>query len=160
MRKLKENETVNKKNKDLNIFVEEDNKEKKLKNGNKNNNIKKEKEILDNISLKKEIDRDYDSSLSEINENLNKITEKKNIIDNNLSNLENLINNNKRENKKYTLRTIFIICFVILLAMIIYIIELKYENNIIKEKQKNEKIGKIKINEYNENKNTKLYLSL
>ena len=44
--------------------------------------------------------------------------------------------------------------------MIIYIIELKYTNNIIKDKQKNEKIGKIKINEYNENKNTKLYLSL
>ena len=160
MRRLKENEIVNKKNKNLNIFVEEDNKEKKIKNDNKNNNIKKEKEILDNISLKKEIDKDYDSSLSEINEKLNKITEKKNNIDYNLTNLKNLFNNNKEENKKFTLRAIFIICFVILLAMIIYIIELKYENNIIKEKQKNEKNGKIKINEYNENKNTKLYLSL
>ena len=91
---------------------------------------------------------------------MNKITEKKNNIDNNLTNLKNIIKNNKRENKKYTLRVIFIISFVILLAMIIYIIELKYENNIIKEKQKSAKIGKIKINEYNENKNTKLYLSL
>ena len=147
LRKLKENKIVNNNLKNL---VEKD----EEKNESKN----KEEELLNNLLLIQKINNEIDNSITEIKEKLNKINEQKNNIDENLKNIKKIVINEDNANLFHKVK--LFLYFILILAIVIYIIELKYENNKIEEKQNKRNVGSYNNNRINDNQNTKLYMSL
>ena len=152
------------KNKHLNIFVEEKRNLVQNKNENNNDNLEKEKDILEKIKTLQSIDNETNYLINYIKTKMDFINDKQMILNDSFNNIKNVLNisNEEEENVfySYSLKPKLFLCLIILLAMAIYIIELKYEKN---KNENNENINSIErynYKTYNNQNNTKLYLSL
>ena len=154
LRELKEN----KENININININKNLKNLVEKEEEKNESKNKEEEIFNNLLLIQKIENEIDSSISEMKEKLNKINAQKINMDGNLKNMKKIINKEEEVKKIYKVK--LFIYFIVLLGMIIYIIELKYENNQIEKKQNRRTVGNYNSSKINDRESTKLYMSL
>ena len=124
-----------------------------------------EKDIIEQLKLVKIIDKGANDIIKDMKDKIDKLNEQYKSLNNTVAKLkipfEDKEKVNNDSNIVYSLRPKLFLCLIILLGIVIYIIELKYE----KSKEKNGQDG---INIFNHNNNetyrnqnsTKLYLSL
>ena len=147
----KNNNNINNKNLSLNIFIEkEEEKNDKIRNN-----------IIQQIEAIKKIDKNNKDLISEMKNELKEINDKYTILNNTLNNIKAPFIKNLKDKNNYSLKTKLFICLIILLAIVVYIIELKYENNNNEGKENSENISSFNNIKNHKNQNsTKLYLSL
>ena len=147
----KNNNNINNKNLSLNIFIEkEEEKFDKIRHN-----------IIQQIEAIKKIDKNNKDLISEMKNELKEINDKYTILNNTLNNIKAPFIKNLKDKNNYSLKTKLFICLIILLAIVVYIIELKYENNNNEGKQNSENISSFNNIKNHKNQNsTKLYLSL
>ena len=124
-----------------------------------------EKDIIEQLKLVKIIDKGANDIIKDMKDKIDKLNEKIISLNNTLAKLkipfEDKSKVNKDTNNVYSLRPKLFLCLIIILGVVIYILDKKYEEN----KDENGQDG---INILNHNKNeayrnqnsTKLYLSL
>ena len=124
-----------------------------------------EKDIIEQLKLVKIIDKGANDIIKDMKDKIDKLNEQYKSLNNTVAKLkipfEDKESANNDGNIVYSLRPKLFLCLIIILGIVIYIIELKYEES----KEKNGQDG-INIFNYNNNetyrnqKSTKLYLSL
>ena len=131
----------------------------------KNNEIDldTEKDLIEQLKLVQIIDKGANDIIKDMKDKIDKLNEQYKSLNNTVANLKIPFEDKAKVNNNnvYSLRPKLFLCLIIILGIIIYIIESKYEES----KEENGQDG---INIFNHNKNgtyrnqksTKLYLSL
>ena len=125
--------------------------------------LKTEEDIIEQLKLVKIIDKGANDIIKDMKDKIDKLNEQYKSLNNTVANLKIPFEDKSKVNNNnvYSLRPKLFLCLIIILGIIIYIIESKYEES----KEENGQDG---INIFNHNKNgtyrnqksTKLYLSL
>ena len=122
-----------------------------------NETKEKEKKIMDKIDEILKKNEELNLLIMKTNSSLNKINEKSEILNKALNNIKTVYKEENNQNN-YIKNFVCFFCIVIILAISIYILELKYE------KQNNKSEKNIELNNNNikgkENEDTKLYFSI
>ena len=122
-----------------------------------NETKEKEKKIMDKIDEILKKNEELNLLIMKTNSSLNKINEKSEILNKALNNIKTIYKEENNQNN-YIKNFVCFFCIVIILAISIYILELKYE------KQNNKSEKNIELNNNNikgkENEDTKLYFSI
>ena len=122
-----------------------------------NETKEKEKKIMDKIGEILKKNEELNLLIMKTNSSLNKINEKSEILNKALNNIKTVYKEENNQNN-YIKNFVCFFCIVIILAISIYILELKYE------KQNNKSEKNIELNNNNikgkENEDTKLYFSI
>ena len=122
-----------------------------------NETKEKEKKLMDKIDEILKKNEELNLLIMKTNSSLNKINEKSEILNKALNNIKTIYKEENNQNN-YIKNFVCFFCIVIILAISIYILELKYE------KQNNKSEKNIELNNNNikgkENEDTKLYFSI